>query len=186
MLRPSPSWRVSATTAGEEWPSTYTNGQEVSGMFQRKFFHASMKKLDVLGIICAEQRTRQRRGHGPTTRRMTKHMVRFIAPTRAGATPRKVFGAAGRAKTWGRSRPWQCFLRVLQRVCWSVHVAVGTVDGLADALNRKMKRVLNWAKQSGSGHYDSLRRERRHPTMWSTLVVETGLIAERRVPATRR
>ena len=33
-----------------------------------------------------------------------------------GSDPRNVFGAARHAKTWGRSRPWQCFVRVLQRV----------------------------------------------------------------------
>jgi len=35
-------------------PSIDTNGQEVSKMFQRKSFHASMKKLEVLVIVCAE------------------------------------------------------------------------------------------------------------------------------------
>jgi hypothetical protein len=35
-------------------PSIDTNGQEVSKMFQTKFFHASLRNLDVLVIICAE------------------------------------------------------------------------------------------------------------------------------------
>ena len=71
-----------------------TNGQEASKMFQKKFFRASVKNLGVPRIVWGEAIDVTANRSRTTTRRTTKHMARFIAPTRAGATPRNVFGAA--------------------------------------------------------------------------------------------
>lgn len=65
----------------------------------------------------------------------------------------KSFRAAKRTKTWGRSRPRQCFVCVPERARQNLHIAVTAVDGLARALNRDLNEVLNRAKQARSGHY---------------------------------
>src|SRR5579885_990586 len=65
-----------------------------------------------------------------------------VTAPRAGATSRNPFGAAKGRKGWGRSRPRQCFVRVLLQWLYGTHVADGALLVRCRALNGNLNGVL--------------------------------------------
>lgn len=75
----------------------------------KKLGHTGYRRRGMAGVAPKWSRTNYKT-HDKT------HGAPHCANT-GGSDPAKCFRAARRTKTWVASRPCQCFVRVLQRVC---------------------------------------------------------------------